>query len=154
EVLRRGLVAVYRDDTRPQPTEIIQLDPTIALALGSGDAAHPRLHTGGTVSWKGHVKIVRPGKYRFSMRLRGRFLLIVGGKEALKAEVKEEKPVLIEGPELDLEAGVLPLRADFTRLPGLARVEVFWQAAYFRREPLSYDLLGHLSEEEPQKLIT
>src|SRR4051794_33379893 len=70
EARRRGLVAVYRDDARPQPTEIVRLEPILALALSAGEAPHPRLQAKGTASWKGQVNLLRPGKYRFSVRLR------------------------------------------------------------------------------------
>lgn len=153
EELRRGLVATYRDAAKPTPTEVARLEPQIALALAADEAPHPRLRTdGGGVAWRGYVNILRRGSYRFGVRLRGRFRLKIAGKEVLIAEVKDEKPVLLESAFVTLEAGVHPLLAEFTRFAGVARVEVFWEAKHFRQEPLSFDHLGHLSKEMPPRL--
>lgn len=154
EDLRPGLVATYRDAAKPAPVEIVQLDPTIALALKAGEAPHPRLAAdGGSVRWTGYLKVLRPGPYRFRALLRGGLRVTVGGMEVLAAEGKDEAPVLKEGPESRLEAGVHPLVAEFTRLPGSARLELFWQAPHFRNEPLPYDHLGHLPKRVPVELV-
>lgn len=145
EDLRPGLVTTYRDDARPHPTEIVRLEPTIALALGPGEAAHPRLTAeGGTVEWKGYLNVLRGGAYRFRVRLRGEFRLKLGGKEALAGAVREAQAALKEGPEVQLEPGVHAVEVAFTRPPGAARVELFWQAPHIRLEPLPFDVLGHL----------
>src|SRR5262249_3802545 len=47
-----------------------------------------------------------------------------------------------------------PLLAEFTRLPGDARVELSWQSPLFRLEPLPFDLLGHLPNQAPPGLKT
>jgi mono/diheme cytochrome c family protein len=151
--LRPGLVATYADPARLVPVEVIQLDPTIALAFKHGEAPHPRLRAdGGTVRWDGYINILRQGKYRFSVRLRGQFRLRVAGKEVLAAEVNEATPALQEGPETRLEAGVQPLSAEFDRLPGSGLLELLWQSPSFDREPLPYDVLGHLPAEAPARL--
>src|SRR6267378_4778432 len=81
EDLRPGLVATYRDTAKPAPVEIVQLEPTTALALKAGEAPHPRLAAdGGSVRWEGYVKILRPGPYRFRAMLRGKLRVTVGGK--------------------------------------------------------------------------
>src|SRR5579859_3342008 len=81
ENLRRGLIATYRNNAGPNPAEVVQLDPTIALALKANEAAHPRLGVdGGTVVWQGYVNILRAGAYRFTVRLRGDFKLKIGDK--------------------------------------------------------------------------
>ena len=61
EQLRRGLVATYRDTSKPNPVVVTRLEPTVALALGPKESAHPRLTPGGDVVWKGHINIVRNG---------------------------------------------------------------------------------------------
>jgi cytochrome c2 len=145
EDLRPGLVTTYRDDARPHPTEIVRLEPTVALALGPGEAAHPRLAAeGGTVEWKGYLNVLRGGAYRFRVRLRGEFKLLVGGKEVVAGEVRGAQAAVKEGPEVHLEPGVHVLEAACTRPPGAARVDLFWQAPHIRLEPLPYDVLGHL----------
>jgi mono/diheme cytochrome c family protein len=153
EDLRPGLIATYRDPGEKSPIEIVLPEPTIALALKAGEAPHPRLRAdGGTVRWQGYLNVLRAGSYRFSVRLRGKFRLIVAGKVMLAAEMKGERPRLRQGPALRLEDGVHPLTAEFTRLPGAARVELFWQAPHFYPEPLPFDVVGHLPKEAPPAL--
>ncbi len=151
--LRRGLIATYRDNAKPTPAEIVQLDPTIALALKANEADHPRLATdGGTVAWQGHINILRGGTYRFSVRLRGEFTLKIGGKEVLAASARDAEPSLKTGADVQLEAGVQTLTAEFTRLPGAACVEVLWQTEAFPQEPLPFGVLGHLPAPANAKL--
>ena len=42
EDLRRGLVTIFQDQAKPTPAEVVRLEPTVALALQAGEAAHPR----------------------------------------------------------------------------------------------------------------
>jgi cbb3-type cytochrome oxidase cytochrome c subunit len=153
EDLRRGLITVYRDNGQPTPGESIRLEPTITLSLKSGEAPHPGLRAdGGAVVWKGHVTLFRGGVHRFQVRLRGQFRLRVAGKEVLAGEVKGGQAALVEGAEVMLEPGVHPIVAEFTRLPGVAQVELFWQSPRFRREPLPFDHLGHVAAQEDAAL--
>src|SRR5271166_3697072 len=72
EALRPGLIATHRD--AKGGVAVVQLEPTMALALGAGEAAHPRLSAaGGTVRWQGFLNVPRAGTYRFSALLRGTF---------------------------------------------------------------------------------
>jgi cytochrome c551/c552 len=152
EDLSRGLVAVYRDTAEPA-REVWQLEPTIALALKAGESPHPRLSAdGGSARWQGYINLVRAGEYRFTARLRGRFRLRVAGKEVLAGESRAAEAALVEGPPIRLAAGVQTLSAEFTGLSGSARLEVSWQASYFRSEPLPYDYLGHLPTRVPARL--
>jgi mono/diheme cytochrome c family protein len=153
EDLRPGSIITYRDPGKTNAVELTRLEPTIALALKKGEAPHPRLRAdGGTVHWQGYVNILRAGPYRFSAVLRGKLRVTVGGKEMLAAEVKADAPALKQGPEVRLEAGVHALTAEFTRFPGAARVELFWQAPHFHREPVSYDAVFHLPAQVPARV--
>jgi mono/diheme cytochrome c family protein len=153
EDLRPGLVAIYRDAARPKPVEITRIEPALGFTLKAGESFHPRLAPDGeTVRWEGYLNVLRAGTYRFRAVLRGRFRLTVAGKELLAAEGKDAAPITQDGPETKLESGVHPLSAEFTRLPGDARLELWWQSPYFRREPLPYDVLGHLPKQEPAAL--
>lgn len=150
--LRPGLAATFRDSGKG---EVVQLEPTIGLALKAGEAAHPRLSAdGGSVRWEGFVNVLRAGNYRFSATLRGKFTLRIGDKEVLAAETKGENASRVEGPETRLAAGIQPLVAEFTRLPGAARVELFWQSPNIHLEPLPFDQLGHLPKQTPERLKT
>jgi cbb3-type cytochrome oxidase cytochrome c subunit len=152
EDLRRGLVTAFTDKAAP-PVEVVRLEPTIAVALHADEAAHPRLRPdGGTVVWKGYLNVIRSGNYHFQANLRGKFRMTVGGKEVLTGDIQDEKPQLKEGAGLRLEAGVVPLVAEYTRPSGAARVEVFWQGPGFRLEPLSFEVLGHLPAQAPPQL--
>src|SRR5207248_3611758 len=105
----------------------------------SGEAPHPRLAPdGGSARWEGYLNVVRAGDYRFRALVRGRLRLTVGGNVVLTADVSDPAPALKEGPDLRLEAGWQPIVAEFTRLPGAARVEVFWESKGFRSEPLPH----------------
>ncbi len=152
EDVRPGLVAVYRDAGR-KPVEITLLEPTIAVALKPGEAAHPRLRAdGGTIHWRGYVNVLRAGSYRFSARLRGKLRLTLAGKEMLAAEVAGDRPAVKDGPEVRLESGLHPLAAEFTRLPGEARLELSWRSPHFYPEPLPFDHLFHLPAGLPAAL--
>jgi mono/diheme cytochrome c family protein len=146
EQLRRGLIVTYRDNAKPTPAEVIQLDATIALALKVSEAAHPRLSAdGGTVVWQGYINIVRGGTYRFTTKnLHGEFKLKIGDKLVFAASQKGPDRADKAGEEVQLEAGVQPLTAEFTRVPGIAWVEVYWQTNAFPAEPLPFSVLGHL----------
>ena len=147
EDLLRGLVTVFTDKAVP-PVEVVRLEPTIAVSLQANEASHPRLRPdGGTVVWKGYLNVIRSGNYHFQANLRGKFRLTLGGKEVLSGDVPDEKPQEKEGADLRLDAGVVPLVAEYTRPAGAARVEVFWKGPGFRLEPLPFDVLGHLPAE-------
>jgi mono/diheme cytochrome c family protein len=133
----------------------MRLEPTIALAWKQGEAAHPQLSAGaGTARWEGYLNLLRPGAYQFSALLRGKFRLLLDGQEVFRAEAAEEAAQLKSGPAVWLEAGVHALTAEFTRLPGNARLELFWQAPYFHREPLAQSQLGHLPARAPAQLAS
>jgi mono/diheme cytochrome c family protein len=153
DALRPGLIATYRDTARPIPAEVVRLEPTIALSLKSGESPHPRLAAdGGSARWEGYLNVVRAGNYRFRALVRGRVRLTVGAKEVLSAEVSDPAAALKDGPEVQLEAGWQPTVAEFTRLPGAARVEVFWESKGFRSEPLPHEPLRHLPARAPARL--
>jgi mono/diheme cytochrome c family protein len=149
ESLRPGLVAGYR----VKATEISRLEPTVALSIGADEAPHPRLQgNAGTMLWQGYVNILRPGTYRFSAMLRGKLLLEVGDKKAIVGDVQGRQASVIQGQDIHLTAGFHSLTARFTRYPGPARLELLWQAPHFRSEPVPYDHLWHMSEQESAKL--
>ncbi len=154
--LHRGLIAVCKGTGRDQVIEVAQLEPTIALALKDNEAPHPRLPADAlTISWKGHLNILRNGSYRFAVQLRGAFHLKIANKEVLKARSDAKVPGLIEGVEVQLEAGVHPIVAEFEKLAGgVARIELLWQGPDFRREPLPYHLVGHLAAATPKPLAS
>jgi cbb3-type cytochrome oxidase cytochrome c subunit len=131
---------------------VVRREPGIALALQANEAAHPRLRAdGGSVRWEGALKVLQRGTYRFQVRLRGRFRLEVAGKEVLIAEVKDERPALTESGGVELTAGTHRLVAEFTRLPGGARVELMWASKHFRREPIPFDSFESDPRRAPER---
>jgi cytochrome c553 len=151
EDLKPGLLATFRDNAKP-PHETSRLEPTIALHLKAGEGPHPRLAAdGGTYVWKGYVNLLRAGDYRFQVRLRGKLTIRIGLREVFAAEVRDAEPALKQGADVKLDAGVHPIVAEFTRLPGPARIELRWQATHFTQEPLPYQMLGHLPAELPAR---
>jgi mono/diheme cytochrome c family protein len=145
-------VASYVNGAR-RPTQFHELTATVALAWRADEAAHPRLAPGGdTARWEGYLQVLRPGAYRFSVQLRGKFRLKLGPTVAIAAEVAGPSAELRTGPEMRLESGLYRFRAEFERLPGVARAELFWEGPQFRWEPLPYDQLGHLPDQESAEL--
>ena len=146
--LKPGLVALWRDAT----TEIASLQPTIALNLGDKDAPHPQLKAdGGTYRWKGYLNVFRRGSYSFSAKIRGDFKLKLDGREVFTAK-SDGEPKLVQGQAFDLEAGPHAIEAEFVRLPGAGKLELFWKGPNFREEPLNPDALGHLPTDDPKSL--
>ncbi|HEV3204440.1 MAG TPA: hypothetical protein VGY77_08660, partial [Gemmataceae bacterium] len=153
EDLRSGLVATYRDTETSIPAEVTQLDPIMALSLKANETPHPRLAAGGgKYRWEGYLYLIRPGAYRFRAQLQGKFQLRIDGREVFAAEVKDSVPVLKESPEIKFESGVHSLKAEFTRLAGPARLELFWKSSFFGWEPMGHEPLGHLPKKVPTGL--
>ena len=152
--LRPGLIVTYRDTQQP-PGEYTTTEATIAFALQANEAPHPRLAADGfSARWDGQLRVLRPGKYRFSAYLRGKLRVTVDGREVLAAEHADNDGKLCQGPEVELKAGTLPLTAEFTKRPGAARVQVRWQGPGFRAEPLPHDAVGHLPQQAPARLAS
>jgi mono/diheme cytochrome c family protein len=151
EQLRRGLVAAGSDASRP-PLTVHTIEPLVALNLQTGEAFHPRLRPDGGIVWKGYLHIREAGEHIFAATLRGTLELRIAGKVVLSATVKDAATALVSSRGVKLPAGVHPFEARFTRLAGAARVELFWQGPGFRREPLPFDVLGHLPAELPAAL--
>jgi mono/diheme cytochrome c family protein len=152
--LQRGLIATFTDPARHQ--QLLSLEPAVALALEDNEAPHPRLASEEfAAEWTGYVNIRPKGSYRFAVRLRGDFRLTVAGREVLKARSDDKQPRLIEGPDVQLNAGAHSFVATFKKARGGdARIELLWQGPGFRQEPLPFNVLGHLSGEAPAALAT
>jgi len=153
--LTPGLIAKYSQRGRGEAeTAATRLEPTIAIALGAGETAHPRLHATGIVQWRGYVNVVRPGKYTFSARVKGgAFAVEVGGKTVLS--VKEEGATGdVQGEPVQLAGGVLPIEALFDPKGVAGLVELLWEGPGFRKEPIPYQFFGHLAKERPAAFAT
>lgn len=146
--LRRGLVASYSSSSR-SPEKLMRIDPVVAISLKANEAAHPQLAPaggGGTVTWIGYVNITRAGNYRFHVLVRGLFKLMID-KDRVQTAVTGDTPAVKELTAMRLEAGVHSFVAYYDWNDGPARAELMWEGPQFRREPLPFDVLGHLPEE-------
>jgi mono/diheme cytochrome c family protein len=151
--LRPGLITTYRDANPPAGRVVVQLEPSVALALKAGESPHVRLASAaGSARWEGYLRVLRAGDYRFSANLRGKLTVTVGANKVLAAEVSGPDAAAKDGPDTRLEAGIHPFVAEFDRMPGAARVELFWQSPFFRKEPLPFSHLGHLPDKAPAQL--
>ncbi len=147
--LKPGLVAVYRDSAA---VEVVRIDPTVGFTWKANESGHPRLSPdGGSVTWDGFLNVLRPGDYRFTATVQGKLQVSVAGKEVLGVEGKE-KAATTQGQPIRLESGPQPVSIKFTRFTGPARLELLWQASYFRAEPLPHDALFHLPAKVPAGL--
>jgi mono/diheme cytochrome c family protein len=146
EDLRPGLVATYTDSTSSRVT---QLDPIPALALKQDEAPHPRLRAdGGKAEWQGYINILRAGEYRFGATLRGGVRLRIGDRLVLDAKAGEATAARKEGAAVRLQAGVWPIRIEYTRPAGRARLEILWKAPHISEEPLARDALFHVPADK------
>src|SRR4051794_28313894 len=60
--LKPGLVLTVGDMGR---VSVTRLEPTVALTLNPGEAAHPRSAGGSTFTWTGYIQVITAGKYTF-----------------------------------------------------------------------------------------
>ncbi|HUR55528.1 MAG TPA: c-type cytochrome, partial [Gemmataceae bacterium] len=152
--LKPGLVATFTDQ---ENRSVTRLEPTVALLLGHRESAHPRLSGKlATVTWSGHLNVVRGGKYTFSANMSGQLTIEVAGKLVRNWSETGTPPKVASGGEVVLEGGVLPFTATFKPTEALpaARVELLWKGPGFRTEPLPHRFLGHLEKERPKAFTT
>jgi mono/diheme cytochrome c family protein len=147
EQLRPGLVAIHRD----RSSRVFTLEPVIGLHLRAGESTHPRIAPDGRIDWSGFIRIASKGKYHFDVLLRGKLTVRIAGRVVLTAAAHGDAPATHRST-VELAEGVQTFEAEFTRVAGLARLELFWQGPDFRREPLPFDVLGHLPEKSPAGL--
>lgn len=152
--LKPGLITTYSEGVKGNdPPSVTRLEPTVALLIGAGETAHPRLKQTQRVSWRGSINVTRPGKYTFAALIRcGQLVVRVNGKIVLdgKAEHNDE---LVTGPESSLGGGVQPFEATFVGTNPSLRVELLWQGPGFIREPLPHQFLGHVTQDRPQSYL-
>ncbi|MGL6095234.1 MAG: hypothetical protein ACRC7O_05445 [Fimbriiglobus sp.] len=131
---------------------ITRLEPTVALTLSAGEAAHPRSSGGETFTWDGYINVLIPGKYKFDATLLGKLTVKVGEKVVFAgtetgADPKAAK--LVAGADVDLTPGIQPFRAELTRTGPAVRAELIWKGPLFRGEPVPYFFFGHLPKQRP-----
>jgi len=149
--VKPGLVLTIRD-AGPMPFQVTRLEPSVALTLAPGEAAHPRSSGGDEFRWQGTINLLLPGKYRFDAVLLGELTVKIGTTEVFQARVTEgmiSTAKTVRGREVDLTPGIQPFEAIFRRTGPSARVDLHWTGPGFQLEPIPYFFFGHLRDQRP-----
>src|SRR5438270_13219604 len=79
--LKPGLVftAIDHPDGGP-PRTVTRIELGVGLTLAAGESAHPTQDGGDEFTWRGHINILQPGKYRFDAALCGKVEVKIGGQ--------------------------------------------------------------------------
>lgn len=149
ELPPRGVVAHYSW----RGLRHVRLEPRPAFYLDEAQAPAPDFGTGKwTGHWIGLIDIVRPGRYRFSARIRGRLRLRIGEQEVLSGQGEGNDSMLL-GPWVRLKADLLPFLLYYDApSAGPARLQLWWQSEEFLPEPLPSRVLRHRPEQEGKVL--
>ena len=92
----------------------------------------PQLGTAFTAEWNGKLKIVKRAKYTIVVQGNADTTIAVDGRP-------------IAGEPIDLDLGDHPIKIEFTRKPGAARLQLMWSADDFAQEPVPSSVLFHPS---------
>ncbi len=109
-----GLTAEISDGARRMVTVSL---PHFTLA--AGQSLHPAVGPAFTAVWTGRLHVVQGGRYTFGT---GPARMSLAG-------------AAVAGP-VALAAGEHPLRIEYTRPPGPARLQITWSSEHFTEEPL------------------
>jgi cytochrome c2 len=137
-----GIRASYQVPGRAQP--VLRSESMLGYALKPGESPDPRLPSQGwRVSWDGVIEILQPGKYRFTARGSGPVSLEVDGKAVLEASGGQQQT---SASAMDLAFGLHRLSGTFAPQGDGARLELYWEADAFPREPLGSQAVGHTGD--------
>jgi cytochrome c2 len=123
-----GLVAVYSDEN----SSVIRVVPTPDFKLRFSESIHPQIDRKFTAEWSGVLKIDRAGQYRVFADGAN---VEVGGKPATEP--------------MNLATGEHPIRIQFQRDSGEARLSLRWSSDFFRDEPVPSAVLAHVETPKP-----
>lgn len=118
-----GWVATYTGGGR----EVVRVVHTPGFTLGEGESVHPQIPPGFEVRYDGVVRILRDGEYTFGSH--GGARITVDGKPPERVR---------------LAAGDHPVRVEYVRPAGPARLQLTWSSDAFPVEPIPPGVLGHL----------
>ena len=145
--LRPGLLFSSKDKSG---FTVSRLEPTVALTLLPGDAAHPRSDGGETFTWTGYIQVMTAGKYTFSADLLGKLTVTVGDQQVMTVTVRGgDKAQAVSGGEVDLTTGIQPFTATLERTEKAARLSLRWRGPRFRDEPVPHFFFGHTLKQRP-----
>src|ERR1043166_4577726 len=117
-----GLVARATDGERTA----VFITPTANFTLAADESIHPQLKPAFQVEWNGFLSVLRAGEYTFQANAR----VLIDGQE-------------VQGKTVQLQSGDRPVRIEFKRQAGAARLKLEGQSASFHRNPVPASLLSH-----------
>lgn len=148
--LKPGLVFTAIDQPDGgAPRTVSRIEPGVGLTLAPGESAHPRQDGGDEFTWRGHINILQPGKYRFDATLCGKVEVKVGGQVVLQTTSAGDAAEKKDGTDAELAAGIQPFEVTLRRTAKAVRLELFWRGPGFRTEPIPYFFFGHLPAQRP-----
>ena len=124
-----GLLATYSDSSH----SVITMSSTPNFALRENESIHPQIAREFAAVWDGVLKIDRRAKYTFTVDGAADAKLIIHGNDA-------------NGGTIELDPGDHPIKLEYTRKPGAARVQLLWAADFFAAEPVPPSVLSHRSK--------
>jgi mono/diheme cytochrome c family protein len=121
-----GLLATYIDGTH----KIVATVPTPNFSLRDNESLHPQLSLIFSAEWIGFLKIEKRAAYT------------IASDGAPEARVSIDGHDL-SGKPVELDLGDHPIKIEFTRKPGAARLQLIWSADFFMTEPVPSAALVH-----------
>ncbi len=121
-----GLVATYTDGEH----RVVLVVPTPNFTLTAEQSIHPQLLPKFRARWKGVLKVLRSGTYEITAADTGGATVYVDGEP-------------VQGRPVSLRAGEHPLRIEYIRAEGTARLQLIWDSDFFVAEPIPSKFLAH-----------
>lgn len=122
-----GLQATYRD----AQGQLTLITPSPNLYLRPGESVHPSFSDNFEAEWQGQISILWPGNYRFECEAD----VFIDGNRT-------------NGTEIELAAGIYPIRITYQRRAGPARIQLRWSSEEFREEPIPTRIFSHIPDPE------
>jgi mono/diheme cytochrome c family protein len=149
--LKQGLVFTSTDASGYQVT---RLEPTVALTLNPGDAAHPQSDGGKLFTWTGYIQIMTAGKYKFDADLLGKVKVAVDGQLVLSQASDDTTLKSVSSGDVELKTGIQQFHVTLERTVKTVRIDLRWSGPRFRKEPIPYYFLGHTVSQRPKSFLS
>lgn len=150
EQVQPGLLAVYRSAV-DREAELHRVEPKPAFFAGHS-SPHPRLPAGPfEVAWAGILRVQETAAISFDAFVGGELSMEVDGVKVLEGRGLSARGHLGPKQALERPPGLYRLTVRYRSLEDVpARLQIFWEASSFAREPLPAWRLGHIPEERSQ----
>jgi cytochrome c2 len=136
--LRAGLLAEYRSLALGEPdTALVRIDRKPAFRLGDS-SPHPRIAPGPfEVTWTGFIEVDSDDPVRFDAFVGGELAIEIDGVTVLEGQSDDERTMIESTRAWERGAGEFPIVIRYRSLAGVpARLQIWWQARRFAREPV------------------